>query len=46
VKSRTPCSGLAIASLYSDPQLMTKSESAVIAAEAAPECGFKDFNGK
>jgi NAD(P)-dependent dehydrogenase (short-subunit alcohol dehydrogenase family) len=39
-------SGLAIASLYSDPQLMSKSGSVVIAAEAALECGFKDFNGK
>src|ERR1700740_883933 len=39
-------SGLAIASLYSDPQLMSKSGSVVIAAEAAPEYGFKDFNGK
>ena len=39
-------SGLAIASLYSDPQLMLKSGSVVIAAEAALEYGFKDFNGK
>jgi len=39
-------SGLAIASLYSDPQLMSKSGSVVIAAEAALEYGFKDFNGK
>jgi dehydrogenase/reductase SDR family protein 1 len=39
-------SGLAIASLYADPQLMSKSGSAVIAAEAALEYGFKDFNGK
>ncbi len=38
-------SGLAIASLYSDPQLMSKSGSVVIAAEAALEYGFKDFNG-
>ena len=35
-------SGLAIASLYSDPQLMSKSGSVVIAAEAALEYGFKD----
>jgi hypothetical protein len=33
------------ASLYSDPQLMSKSGSVVIAAEAALEYGFKDFNG-
>jgi NAD(P)-dependent dehydrogenase (short-subunit alcohol dehydrogenase family) len=39
-------SGLAIASLYSDPQLMSKSGSVVIAAEAALEYVFKDFNGK
>ena len=39
-------SGLAIASLYSDPQLMLKSGSVVIAAEAALEYRFKDFNGK
>lgn len=39
-------SGLAVASLYSDPQLMSKSGSVVIAAEAALEYGFKDFNGK
>jgi NAD(P)-dependent dehydrogenase (short-subunit alcohol dehydrogenase family) len=39
-------SGLVIASLYSDPQLMSKSGSVVIAAEAALEYGFKDFNGK
>jgi hypothetical protein len=39
-------SGLAIASLYSDPRLMSKSGSVVIAAEAALEYGFKDFNGK
>jgi hypothetical protein len=39
-------SGLAISSLYSDPQLMSKSGSVVIAAEAALEYGFKDFNGK
>jgi len=32
--------------LYSDPQLMSKSGSVVIAAEAALEYGFKDFNGK
>jgi hypothetical protein len=38
--------GLAIASLYSDPQLLSKSGSVVIAAEAALEYGFKDFNGK
>jgi NAD(P)-dependent dehydrogenase (short-subunit alcohol dehydrogenase family) len=39
-------SGLAIAWLYSDPQLMSKSGSVVIAAEAALEYGFKDFSGK
>jgi hypothetical protein len=39
-------SGLAIASLYSHPQLMSKSGSVVIAAEAALEYGFKDFNRK
>jgi NAD(P)-dependent dehydrogenase (short-subunit alcohol dehydrogenase family) len=39
-------SSLAIASLCSDPQLMSKSGSVVIAAEAALEYGFKDFNGK
>jgi hypothetical protein len=39
-------SGLVVASLYSDPQLMSKSGSVVIAAEAALEYGFKDFNGK
>ena len=39
-------SGLAIASLYSDPQLMSKSGTVVIAAEAALQYGFKDFNGK
>ena len=39
-------SGLAIATLYSDPHLMSKSGSVVIAAEAALEYGFKDFNGK
>jgi len=38
-------SGLAIASLYSDPQLMSKSGSVVIAAKH-PGYGFKDFNGK
>ena len=46
-RAETPkFSGLAIASLYSDPQLMSKSGSVVIAAEAALEYGFKDFNGK
>ena len=39
-------SGLAIASLYSDPQLMLKSGSVVIAAEAALEYGYTDSNGK
>jgi hypothetical protein len=39
-------SGFAIASLYSDPHLMSKSGSVVIAAGAALEYGFKDFNGK
>jgi NAD(P)-dependent dehydrogenase (short-subunit alcohol dehydrogenase family) len=38
--------GLAVASLYSDRQLMSKSGSVIIAAEAALEYGFKDFNGK
>jgi hypothetical protein len=38
--------GLAIASLYTDPQLMAKSGSVVIAAEAALEYGFKVFHGK
>jgi len=45
--SETPkFSGRAIASLYTDPQLMSKSGSVVIAAEAALEYGFTDFNGK
>jgi NAD(P)-dependent dehydrogenase (short-subunit alcohol dehydrogenase family) len=45
--SETPkFSGLAIASLYGDPKLMSKSGSVVIAAEAAFEYGFTDFNGK
>ena len=39
-------SGLAVASLYSDPQLMSKSGSVVISAEAALEYGFKDFSGQ
>ena len=39
-------SGLAMASLYSDPQLMSKTGSVVIAAEAALEYGYKDFNGR
>ena len=39
-------SRLAIASLYSDRQLMSKSGKKVIAAQAALEYGFKDFNGK
>jgi len=39
-------SGLGIASLYSDQKLMSKSGGVVIAAEAALEYGFKDFNGK
>ena len=39
-------SGLAIASLYSDPQLMSKSGSVVIASEAALEYRFKDLNGR
>ena len=45
--SETPrFSGLVIASLYADPKLMSKSGSLLIAAEAALECGFTDFNGK
>jgi hypothetical protein len=45
--SETPkFSGLAIASLYADPKLMSKSGNVVIAAEAALEYGFRDFNGK
>jgi len=45
--SETPkFAGLAIASLYADPQLMLKSGSVVIAAEAALEYGFTDVNGK
>src|SRR6266849_2968956 len=45
--SETPrFSGLAIASLYADPELMSKSGCVVIAAEAALEYGFTDFNGK
>jgi len=45
--SETPkFSGLAIASLYADPKLMSKSGNVVIAAEAALEYGFTDFNGK
>jgi hypothetical protein len=39
-------SGLPIASLYSDPQLMSKSGSVVIASEAALEYRFKDLNGR
>jgi NAD(P)-dependent dehydrogenase (short-subunit alcohol dehydrogenase family) len=42
----TKFSGLAIASLYLDLKLMSKSGSVVIVAEAALEYGFKDFNGK
>jgi NAD(P)-dependent dehydrogenase (short-subunit alcohol dehydrogenase family) len=45
--SETPSfSGLAIASLYEDPKLMSKSGTVVIAAEAALEYGFADLNGK
>ena len=45
--SETPkFSGLVIASLYGDPKLMSKSGNVVIAAEAALEYGFTDFNGK
>jgi NAD(P)-dependent dehydrogenase (short-subunit alcohol dehydrogenase family) len=45
--SETPrFSGLAIAALYADPKLMSKSGNVVIAAEAALEYGFTDFNGK
>ncbi len=45
--SETPkFSGLAIASLYADPKLMSMSGNVVIAAEAALEYGFTDFNGK
>ncbi len=46
-RSETPkFSGLAIASLYSDPCLMSKSGSVVIAAEAALEYGYTDLDGK
>ncbi len=38
--------GLAIAWLYADPKLMSKSGNVVIAAEAALEYGFTDFNGR
>ena len=45
--SETPkFSGLVIASLYADPNLMSKSGNVVIAAEAALEYGFVDSNGK
>src|SRR6266852_6365674 len=45
--SETPkFSGLAIASLYADPKLRSKSGNVVIAAEAALEYGFADSNGK
>jgi NAD(P)-dependent dehydrogenase (short-subunit alcohol dehydrogenase family) len=45
--SETPrFSGLVIASLYADPELMSKSGKVVIAAEAALEYGFTDVNGK
>jgi NAD(P)-dependent dehydrogenase (short-subunit alcohol dehydrogenase family) len=45
--SETPkFSGRAIASLYADPNLMSKSGNVVIAAEAALEYGFTDFNGQ
>jgi NAD(P)-dependent dehydrogenase (short-subunit alcohol dehydrogenase family) len=45
--SETPkFSGLVIASLYADPELMSKSGKVVIAAEAALEYGFTDINGK
>jgi NAD(P)-dependent dehydrogenase (short-subunit alcohol dehydrogenase family) len=44
--SETPkFSGLAVASLYVDPKLMSKSGNVVIAAEAALEYGFADRNG-
>ena len=45
--SETPkFSGLAIAWLYADPKLMSKSGNVVIAAEAALEYGFADSNGR
>jgi NAD(P)-dependent dehydrogenase (short-subunit alcohol dehydrogenase family) len=45
--SETPnFSGFVIASLYTDPKLMSKSGNVVIAAEAALEYGFADSNGK
>jgi hypothetical protein len=45
--SETPkFSGRVIASLYADPNLMKKSGNVVIAAEAALEYRFTDFNGK
>jgi NAD(P)-dependent dehydrogenase (short-subunit alcohol dehydrogenase family) len=39
-------SGLAVACLYGDPDLMSKSGTVVIAAEAALEYGYTDSNGK
>jgi NAD(P)-dependent dehydrogenase (short-subunit alcohol dehydrogenase family) len=45
--SETPeFSGLAVASMYADPNIMSKSGSVVIAAEAALEYGYRDLNGK
>src|SRR5258708_31163783 len=45
--SETPkFSGLAIAWLYADPKLMSRSGNVVIAAEAALEYGFSDSNRK
>jgi NAD(P)-dependent dehydrogenase (short-subunit alcohol dehydrogenase family) len=38
--------GLVIEALYRDPDLMAKSGSVVIGAEAAMEYGFTDINGK
>ena len=39
-------SGLAVASLYADPKIMSKSGKVVIAAEAALEYDYRDLNGK
>jgi hypothetical protein len=39
-------SGLAIANLYTDSNLMSKSGCVVISAEAALEYGYTDTNGK
>jgi NAD(P)-dependent dehydrogenase (short-subunit alcohol dehydrogenase family) len=39
-------SGLVIAALYDDPNVMAKSGQAIIGAEAAIEYGFTDIDGK